>query len=88
MSFGLTRNIDCSFSYRADSCQGSEFEATDTARDKECADGDLLQQINKCKQERAYLREVGSCSIRQRDHDRGLLDRQTFGDTSMGCAKV
>ena len=25
---------------------------------EECADGDLLQQINKCKQERAYLREV------------------------------
>jgi len=25
---------------------------------QECADGDLLQQINKCKQERAYLREA------------------------------
>ena len=27
---------------------------------QECADGDLLQQINKCKQERAYLREAGT----------------------------
>jgi len=30
---------------------------------QECADGDFLQQINKCKQERAYLREADICDI-------------------------
>mmetsp|Transcript_85347 Transcript_85347/g.204475 ORF Transcript_85347/g.204475 Transcript_85347/m.204475 type:complete len:492 (+) Transcript_85347:111-1586(+) len=49
---------------------------------QECADGDLLQQINKCKQERAYLREAdvwryldGMCQGLKALHDIRVLHR-------------
>mmetsp|Transcript_89214 Transcript_89214/g.158155 ORF Transcript_89214/g.158155 Transcript_89214/m.158155 type:complete len:513 (+) Transcript_89214:66-1604(+) len=57
---------------------------------QECADaGDLLQQINKCKQERAYLREAdiwryldGMCRGLKALHDMRVLHRD------MKCANV
>ena len=45
--------------------------------------GDLLQQINRCKQERAYLREAESSELLK---DLRLV-RQTYGAIWMACVK-